>query len=250
MKSIGVIVGFLLFTAMFIKAQTSDLLLPSEMPREQVIQHEAFTMSYNSSYVLPSWVASKVTKSQVNKEEKVKMKYKTDPLIKTKKAEKKDYNGSGYLMSQLVSYLDVKQSPSAVNESFYMSNIVPMKLAFYNHIWLKLEDMTRAWAAESEGIYVITGPILTDTPFPTFGDSKISIPTRYYKILYDPTNERALAFIFRNSMSSGTLKSFTVTIDQVEKETGIDMFPDLDDELENKIEGLRHLDKWDFEVLD
>ncbi len=232
------------------KAQSGELMLPSEMPREQIIHHEAFSMSYNSSYVLPSWVAYKITKSQVNKEEKIKIKYKTDPLIKSKAADKKDYKGSGYLSAQLVNYLDVKSSKKAVNESFYLSNIVPMKLAFYNHIWLKLEDMTRAWCAESEEIYIITGPILTDAPFPTFGESKISLPTRYYKVLYDPSNERAVAFIFRNGMSSGTIKSFAVTIDEIEKETGIDMFPELDDETENDIEGQLMLGLWDWEVLE
>jgi endonuclease G len=232
------------------KAQKADVLLPSERDREQIIHHAAFSLSYNSSYLLPSWVAYKVTKSQVNRDEKVKARYIPDPEVNTKSANKKDYKEGGYLMAQFVNYLDIKQIPNAVAESFYMTNIAPMKLAFYNHIWLKTEELIRMWTAENDGFYVVCGPILADSPFPTIGDDNLSVPKRFYKAIYDPKNQKAIGFIFNNGTSSGTLKSFARSIDDIEKETGVDLFTSHDDEIEKKVEADLNLKLWNFNIIE
>ena len=153
-------------------------------------------------------------------------------------------------MAQFVNYLDVKQIPDAEKETFYMSNITPMKLAFYNHIWLKTEELIRLWSAETDGLYVICGPILLEAPFPTIGDNNVSVPNHFYKAVYDAKNQRAIGFIFKNGMSSGKLNSFAVSIDEIERQTGIDLFPSLDDEIEKAVEGELDLEKWNFELVE
>jgi endonuclease G len=246
-KRTSLIIG-LLFILPLAKAQKADVLLPSERDREQIIHHAGFSLSYNSSYLLPSWMAYKVTKSQINREENIKAKYIADPEVNTRSASKKDYKEGGYLMAQFVNFLDIKQIPGAVEESFYMTNIAPMKLAFYNAIWIKTEELIRLWTAENDGFYVICGPILADSPFPTIGDNNLSVPKRFYKAIYDPKNQKAIGFIFRNGMSSGSLKSFAVSVDEIEKETGIDLFPSLNDEIEKRIESELNFDAWNFDV--
>jgi endonuclease G len=231
-------------------AQNIDILCPAAMDRETIIHHTSFSLSYNSSYVLPSWVAYKVTKSQVNVNEKIKAKYKADPAVTTRSGDKKDYKDGGYLMAQLVNNFDVQLFQNGQEETHYMSNIVPMKLAFYNHVWIRTEELIRLWNANTDGIYVVCGPILTDTPFTTIGENKISIPKRYYKAIYDPKNQKAIGFIFRNGSVPGTLKSCAVSIDEIEKESGIDLFPTLDDELENKIESGFNVVDWDFKLIE
>jgi len=232
-----------------LQGQEGDLILPSRMPRETIINHKAYTFSYNSSYALPSWVAYKITKSQVNKDANVKQKYKEDPLVTIRAANTKDYKDGGYLMAQLVSYLDVMQNGDAVEETFYMTNIVPMKLAFYTHIWLKTDDLIRKWVANGDGFYVYTGPVIkADAPFPTMGKNKISIPNRYYKIVYDPQNKQAVAFLFRNGSSSGTLKSYSTTVDEIEELTGVDFLPELSKEESREIESKVDYSFWNFEL--
>ena len=238
-----------LFSAAMLNAQKADILLPSKMDRETMINHLGYSLSYNSGYVLPSWVAYKVTKSQINKDDKVKDKYEADPDVMTRSASKKDYKNSGYLMAQLVNYDDVRQIPDAAEETFYMSNIVPMKLAFYNHIWLKAEQLIRLWTADNDGLYVVTGPVLADGPFPTFGEDNVSIPRRYYKAVYDPKNQKAMGFIFTNGTTSGSLKSYSMSIDDLEKEIGIDLFPSLNDEKGKQIEATYNPDDWNFELV-
>jgi endonuclease G len=230
--------------------QKADVMLPSERDREQVIHHKGFSLSYNSSYLQPSWVTYKVTKVQVNTKDNIKAKYIPDPDVNTRSASKKDYKQGGYIMAQFVNYLDVKQIPGAVEETFYMSNITPMKLAFYNHIWLKTESLIRLWSAGTNELYVVCGPILLDSPFPAIGDNNVSVPKRFYKAVYDPKNQKAIGFIFKNGISSGKLSSFAVTIDEIELQTGIDLFPSLDDEIEKTIEGQLNKDQWDFGLIE
>ena len=249
MKTLFLILVFSL-TDIFVKGQQTDILLASKMDREQLIHHKGYSLSYNSSYIQPSWVAYKVTKAQVNKDAKVKAKYQPDPQINTRSAIPKDYKQGGYIMAQFVNYLDVKQIPDAEKETFYMSNITPMKLAFYNHIWLKTEELIRLWSAETDGLYVICGPILLEAPFPTIGDNNVSVPNHFYKAVYDAKNQRAIGFIFKNGMSSGKLNSFAVSIDEIERQTGIDLFPSLDDEIEKAVEGELDLEKWNFELVE
>ena len=67
-------------------------------------------------------------------------------------------------------------------------------------------------------------------PLATFGPNKVSIPTRYYKAVLDVNGERAIGFLFRNNVASGAPKSFAVSVDELEKITGLDFFPSLPDE--------------------
>lgn len=248
MKKYFTTLSLILF-CLVLKSQIADVILPAERTREQVIHHLGFSLSYNSSYVQPSWVAYKVTESEINREE-IKGKYKADPQITTRSADKKDYKQGGHIMAQYVNYLDLQQIPGAVEESFYMSNIAPMKLAYYNHIWLKLEELIRLWSKDTEGLYVICGAVLTDAPFSAMGENNVSIPKRFYKAVYNPENQRSIGFIFRNGMSSGKLNSYAVSIDEIEKEAAVDLFPTLDDELENKLEATTDFSAWDFELID
>jgi endonuclease G len=229
-----------------VKSQNIDVLLPSEMTREQIIHHKSYSLSYNSSYVMPSWIVYTISKSKVDKSKEANAKYKVDPLVEARPATKKDYKDAGYLMAQFINYLDVPEDKDAISETFYLTNITPMKLAFYTHIWLKTEDLIRLWSEGKPSLEIICGPVLSDAPFPTIGENKVSVPDRFYKIVYDKQNQKAVAFLFKNGSSSGTLKSKTTTVDEIEKITGIDFFSALDDETEAALEATVDYNFWDF----
>ena len=224
--------------------------LPAEKPREEIIKHENYTLSFVEGYELASWVAYELTAEEASGSLEFKEKYVEDPLVSTGSATWKDYKKSGYIPGQLAPAEDMRFSEAAVKESFYLSNIVPQKLAFNKYTWKKINDMVREWAKESGSLFVVSGPVLADAPFPTFGPSKVSIPSRFYKVVLDMKGKRGMGIVVKNSMSSGSLKPFAMSIDEVEKITGIDFFHSLDDDLENEIES-RYDDKdWNFEILD
>ena len=230
-------------------AQNSDILIPSNLKREQVIHHQGFSLSYSSAFVLSSWVSYKVPTTTA-KLEKLKGKYVEDPQVSTRSASKKDYKNSGYLMAQIANTRDVIHTEGAKEESFYMTNIVPMKIAFHKHIWTKSENLVRIWAEEYGELLVVAGPILKEGPFPTIGSGKVSIPKNFFKVVYDSRSGEAIAFKFKNGISSGKLKGFSMSVAKLEELTGIDYFPDMDEEQKKKIKSTVNYDHWDFESVD
>ncbi len=241
---------FAILFSIFLKAQKTDFLIPSQLPREQAIMHKSFYVSYNSAYVLSSAVSYKVLQNSPATLDKVKSKYTEDPQVKTRSASKKDYKDSNYLMAQLVNYQDVAQNEEAVEESFYMTNIVPMKQTFHKYIWEKSETLVRIWAKEKGDLLVVSGVILNEGPFKTFGEGKVSIPQNFYKVVYDPVNHEAIAFRFKNGMSSGKLKGFSISVKELEKLTGMDFFPEMEPDKKEALKSTVNYDFWNFEPVD
>jgi len=240
---------FVFSSMLGITAMAQDYELPEQATREQRVIHTLFTLSFSEPYELPSWVAYKLTPEQAKMTGTFREKYAVDPMVTTGTASPKDYRSSNYIMAQLVPVGDMFSNPKAVEESFLMSNIVPQKPTFNNFIWKTNETLIREWAKEGNILYIITGPVLADVPFYTFGDNKVSIPTRYYKAVLDVNAKRAIGFLFPANSARGTQSSFAVSIDELEKATGLDFFPSLPDDIEQAVESSRDFSKWNFDVL-
>ena len=72
---------------------------------------------------------------------------------------------------------------------------------------------------------VVTGPILPDTKTITIGGNKVTVPTHYYKVIYDLTPpQKMIGFIMPNEGSNKSLQAFAVTVDAVENATGLNFF--------------------------
>lgn len=105
-----------------------------------------------------------------------------------------------------------------------MSNMSPQKPAFNRGIWKDLEALVRHFAIKEEKI-VVTGPILSKEKTLTIGANKVTVPTHYYKVILDLTPPRKMiGFILPNEGSDKPLAAFAVTVDEVEKATGLDFF--------------------------
>jgi endonuclease G, mitochondrial len=224
--------------------------LPVQAPREQLIRHTFFSLSYSEGYELPSWAAYQLTPDQAKATGTCREKYTEDRMVTTGTSSTKDYRDAGFIMAQLVPCEDMFISPGAVEESFLMSNVVPQKPAFNKFIWKTNEKLVREWAKEGNTLYIVAGPVLADAPFGSFGPNKVSIPTRYYKAVLDVHGERAIGFLFRNNVASGTPKSFAISVDELEKITGLDFYPSLPDDLEQAVESSSDFSKWNFKALE
>ena len=137
----------------------------------------------------------------------------------------------------------MKWSKEAMSESFFMSNMSPQKPGFNRGIWKKLETLVRKWAVDNGSIYIVTGGVLKEVQ--TIGTNQVSIPEYYYKVILDYREpEIKGGFILKNQKSSDPLRKFAVSIDEVEKMTGIDFFHSLPDAIENEIELKYDIEKY------
>jgi len=80
------------------------------------------------------------------------------------------------------------------------------------------------------------------------GENKVTIPLKYYKVLYSPEKNSMIGFLLPKIGSSSELKSFVVTVDSIESITGIDFFHELPDQIENKLESEIKLKDWGFSL--
>ena len=121
----------------------------------------------------------------------------------------------------------------------------PQAPLFNRNIWNDLEELTRTWAKEYDSLYIVVGPVLGDS-LSAIGPHKVAVPKYYYKVILDnqKNKEKAIAFIMKNEGSSLSLKTFVVSIDEIELLTGIDFFPKLEKTLEKSLESKKCLECW------
>lgn len=205
----------------------------------QIIERTGYTLSYNADYKTPQWVAWELTKQESQGEEKRTDKFVPDPDVRGAKAYTGDYTNSGYDRGHMAPAADMKWSRKAMEESFYLSNICPQNPNLNRGDWNDLEEKSRQWARRFGKIYITCGPIYDNKKPKRIGNNKVGVPDAFYKVILinDNKNPQAIGFIFENRAGHQPLTKYIVTVDSVEKRTGIDFFPALPDEVEKKIEG-------------
>ncbi len=225
---------------------TTRLELPYVARNENVIIHKGYSFVYSQKHKQSKWVAYKLTRIQVqNSNVKRNNTFTRDPFVRGIVATNSDYVKSGFDKGHLAPAVDMAWSEQTMSESFYFSNISPQKPGFNRGIWKRLEERIRTWALEYDSIYVVTGPILTDT-LQTIGKNRISVPQLFYKVIlnYSKTGYNGIGFILPNTSTSEPLQHFAVTIDSVEHVSGIDFFSSLPDPIENKVESTLCISCW------
>ncbi len=213
---------------------------------DKIIDREGYALGYIEFHEQPAWVIYKLTAEEVqNKVAKRSDKFRADPEIPTGSAFLSDYRKSGYDRGHLAPAADMAWSEKAMSDSFYMSNMSPQLPAFNRGIWAKLEAQVRAFAIAEKEIYVVTGPILPKEPSITIGENRVTVPTHYYKVIYDLTPPcKMIAFIFPNAKSDRPLQDFAVTVDAVEAATGLDFFSPVPKAEQEKLESTITIDAW------
>ncbi|AEA42359.1 DNA/RNA non-specific endonuclease [Fluviicola taffensis] len=230
------------------KAKTiRKLEIPHTNFSELVIVHTGFSLLYNETHEQASWVAYQLTKEETTKRFERTDKFLPDPKVSTETANNADYASSGYDRGHLAPAADMGWSEITVTESFYYSNMSPQEPSFNRGIWKKTEELVRNWAIENNSLYVVTGPVLTDS-LKTIGENKVSVPNYYYKVIldYSEPSVKGIGFIMANAASKENPSYFAVSIDSVETITGIDFYPSLPDDQEIIIEKTLCIDCWSW----
>jgi endonuclease G, mitochondrial len=219
--------------------------IPELTDGDQIVTQSAFTLSWNKNHKHANWVAYHLTKDKVKPGVERTNKFIPDPSILSGTANNGDYAKSGYDRGHLAPAADMSWSAKTMSESFYYSNISPQVPGFNRGVWKVLEEHVRTWAVENKAVHVVTGPVLTEG-LPSIGANKISVPQFYYKVVLDIDTPgiKGIGFILPNAMSSKSLDRFAVTIDSVERFTGINFFPLITATEEELIERKINLKEW------
>lgn len=216
---------------------------------DQIVKHKGYILSYSEDDEQAEWVAYELKRSELNYSNNNFKRpfFIEDTEVKSRSADWKNYRRSGYDKGHLCPAGDRKLSKQLFDETFYTSNISPQLHEFNEGIWNRLEQKVRYWAEKYDGIYVVSGGILEGN-LPTIGDEKVTVPNYFYKVLLDKENGRykMIAFLVPHRDSDCPLYEFVVSVDEIEKRTGIDFFPKLDDKIENELEKNGDYKEWSF----
>lgn len=211
----------------------------------EIVEHNYYSLSYSETHEQAFWVFYELTRQEVKGGFKRTDNFREDPDIITQSASLDDYKGSGYDRGHIAPAADMAFNITAMSESFYMSNMSPQHPSFNRGYWKKLESEVRKWAYQRGRLFVTSAPVL-NKDYETIGPNEVSIPEYYYKVLLDTINKTTIAFLMPNQKCSGDLIDYVVSVDSLERLTGIDFNAHLDDGLENELESNSNISEWPF----
>jgi endonuclease G len=239
----------LLFSLLVISCAQEDLSpvrdYQPKSAKGYAIPHTYYTLSYSPTDRQAEFAFYYLTVASINGSQERTDDFRIDPSVKSNPVSSTSYQGSGFDRGHLAPAADFKLNQTAMSETFFMSNMSPMTPSFNRGIWSNLEDKVRENALNLGGVYVITGPVLTNS-CGTIGVG-ITVPCSFYKVVFkEGSKPQMIGFLLTNSGSSLPLKNFIVSVDEIEKLTNLDFFPSLEDDVEASLEANKSPSGWNF----
>ena len=234
---------------------------PANTGNLEMIEHAGMVIGFDCDYKMASWVFHVLTPDVSFGTVSRSNDFRTDEFSTCGSATEADYflrkektdgtfefDGFGFDRGHLAPSADFRWSANALSESYYYSNMTPQRPEFNRESWASLEGLLRKIVdQEKKEFFVITGPILReDLPVIERSVNKLKIPELHYKIIVDAStdNPRGMAFVMPNKKCEQRLSAYVISIDSLERLTGLDFFPAMDDLLETKIEQKADFSAW------
>ena len=168
-----------------------------------------------------------------------------------------DYYNSGFTRGHICASADRTFSDEANQQTFYFTNMQPQYYNFnggsnYDGLWVQMENQVRNWVTKSKGdiLYVVKGGTIDNTDQILMRIKGEMIVPRYFYMAILCKNTlgyKALAFWAEHVTTTepkADLGKHVITIDELEKRTGIDFFCNLPDTEEEKVESKVALNTW------
>ncbi len=211
-----------------------------------------YSLEYNYASNHSRWVAFTLYDKTSEKNTKRTNAWSTDPYLLEYTDNAYDFRGSGYDRGHLVASADRLYSIPANEQTFYYSNMSPQVHSFNGGIWASLENRVQNWGSLSalrDTLYVAKGgTIKHDQVIGTIGDNEIVIPKYYFTALLAKkgVTYKSIAFWFehRAHPQPYSLKDYALSVEELEKLTGIDFFHNLPDDIERVVEKQKNLEDW------
>ena len=212
-----------------------------------VLTNIGYLSGYCEARRNPAWVGFSISSITVGPTAKRLSKFITETRTTIRVAHQ-DYTGSGYDRGHMApNYaIGTRYGHDAQRETFLMSNIAPQSPDL-NRIWWRVLEEKEAndFSVRLERVWVVTGPVFA-------GDVKklpsgVDVPTAFYRIILDEENgqPRVLAFIAPQTVTGHEpLAQFLTSVREIERQTGLDFYPELPKEVQDRFETPRAERLW------
>lgn len=187
--------------------------------------YDAFAVLHSGRSKTPLYVAERLSRSQLidaKDEERTDRFFADARLPRAERAELDDYKGSGYDRGHLSPAAD-QPTAQAMAQSFSLANMVPQAPQNNRKAWASIEKATRKYALRASGdVYVISGPFF-EGKVQTIGNDNVWVPKYLYKLVYDPSANRAWAHWIENTDEARPGKP--ISYSELVRRTGIEFLP-------------------------
>lgn len=166
----------------------------------------------------------------------------------TKSGYDRGHNAPNYAMSHLY-------GKAGQGDSFLMTNISPQKPRLNQQFWRRLEEVEiKQFTKLADKVWVITGPVFTGSTERLLSSWRVEIPDAFYKMYITEAKpnqpSKVLAFLVPQTVKGNEpLSQFVTSIDNIEAQTGLDFFSDLDDVIENQLEASVEPRAWNLQAV-
>ena len=221
--------------------------IPTVTAADNIIEYKGYTVSYNTNTLIPNWVAYELTaeetKGDADREDKV---FSMDMSFKGPQARREDYSKSGWTKGHMAPARDFAWSDDALTETFYFMNVCPQDETLNAKDWNYLEKQVRHWAKEYGKVWVVSGPIIGKNKYGTIGEDRVVVPDAFFKAVMVSQGAlySSIAFVMGNDSQRYYLADCSITVNELEKLTGIDFFPSLPDNIEDLVEDVYDFSMW------
>ena len=219
----------------------------------RVIDRGEFAIGWSDSLRHPVWCAYHVT--QQAKNEAGKRPGFTQDRSLPAAPKPGDYTKSGYDRGHMVPNYAIitRYGEEARRKTFKMSNIAPQTPALNRGVWREVEHrIADLWTARYGEIWVIVGCI-SEKGGETISGTGIDVPSAYYQIIIaqEGMNVRALAMLFDRDVAWREWAARNIiSIDELEKLTGLDFNPELPAFIQDPLEAETPSRLWPVRLRD
>lgn len=198
--------------------------------KSDTLCYEEFSLFHSGLTKTPLWTAQHLTSEGVIAAAAVDREdvfHSEGMLAPSNRSELEDYRRSGYDRGHMAPAADMA-SLKAQDQSFSLANMVPQLPELNRGLWSRVEGTTRGLARQYGEVYVVTGPAFIGKSLNRL-NGRVIVPSHVYKAVYVPGAQQAGVWWASNS---GTGREYEViSLSELSKRTGIDVFPSLPEEV-------------------
>lgn len=173
-------------------------------------------------------------------------------------------NGFGwsYNRGHLCASADRLYNSTANEQTFYMTNMSPQLGSFNSGYWITLENLVQSLGRSTtfaDTLYVVKGGTIKDNQIKEYvtrpNGKKVAVPKYYYMALLKVKNggytsiafwmeHKEYGYSYDHKAPLSEIRKHAISVNELEKLTGIDFFPNLPDAAEEKIEDQKNTSAW------
>lgn len=204
-----------------------------------LLNRQYFVICHDDDWLIARWVGHYVTPDALVEQWSRHQRFfhRDRELPPAQRVENRDYEGSGYDRGHMAPAGDFKHSLPALRATFVISNMAPQTAALNRGLWRKLEHSLRKALPRAKGMLIYTGNLFLDesggpvAPSRRIGLHRVAVPTHCFKIaLFDQVDGTVTVFAFimanTHEPEDRPLTAFQVSVDEIERLTGLDFFPE------------------------